>query len=220
MAERWIENEHAVHSAEWARLARAGPAGRVDAGRVARTAEFYGDRDAPRADGVLPAAFAVVRDGAGRVLLVRRADDLNWELPGGRIDVGESAVDAVVREVAEEAGLPITVTGLAGVYSDPSHVLVYAGEGARQQLAICFHARPQDNGGSSGNGAGGPPGPGRRPGSPGGHAEAGTGVRPDCVETVAAMWAERGELDRLVMHPAVRRRVDDAVTAPGHVHFD
>jgi ADP-ribose pyrophosphatase YjhB (NUDIX family) len=187
---------------------------------VARTAEFYGDRDAPRADGVLPAAFAVVLDGVGRVLLVRRADDLNWELPGGRIDVGESAVDAVVREVAEEAGLGITVTGLAGVYSDPSHVLVYAGEGARQQLAICFHARPMDNGGSSGNGAGGTTGPGRRPGSPGGGAEPATGVRPDCVETVAAMWAERGDLDRLVMHPAVRRRVNDAVTAPGHVHFD
>lgn len=217
MAAKWIADEHAVHSPEWSRLARAGPADRVDAGRVARTAEFYGDRDAPRADGVLPAAFAVVRDAAGRVLLVRRADDLNWELPGGRIDVGESAVDAVAREVAEEAGLRITVTGLAGVYSDPSHVLVYAGEGARQQLAICFHARPLDDGGSSGNGAGATPGPGRRPGSPGGDAER---VRPDCVETVAAMWAERGELDRLVMHPAVRRRVNDAVTAPGHVHFD
>jgi 8-oxo-dGTP pyrophosphatase MutT (NUDIX family) len=95
---------------------------------------------------VLPAAYAVVRDRVGRVLLVRRADDLNWELPGGRIDVGESAVDAVVREVAEEAGLGITVTGLAGVYSDPSHVLVYADEGARQQLAICFHARPRHGG--------------------------------------------------------------------------
>jgi hypothetical protein len=40
------------------------------------------------------------------------------------------------------------------------------------------------------------------------------------VETVDAVWAERGELDRLVMHPAVRRRVNDAVAAPGRVHFD
>jgi 8-oxo-dGTP pyrophosphatase MutT (NUDIX family) len=197
---------------------RAGRAMPGDAWRVARTAEFYGDRDVPRADGVLPAAFAVVRDGAGRVLLVRRADDLNWELPGGRIDVGESAVDAVVREVAEEAGLEITVTGLAGVYSDPSHVLVYAGEGVRQQLAICFHARPR--GEPAGNGAGSTSGAGRRAGSPGGSGQPATGVRPDCEETVDVMWAERGELDGLVMHPAVRRRVNDAVSAPGHAHFD
>jgi 8-oxo-dGTP pyrophosphatase MutT (NUDIX family) len=161
---------------------------------------------------VLPAAFAVVSDGDGRVLLVRRADDLNWELPGGRIDVGESAVDAVVREVAEEAGLGITVTGLAGVYSDPSHVLVYAGEGVRQQLAVCFHARPRESGGPSGTG--------RRAGSPGDRREPATAVRPDCVETVDVTWAERGDLDRLVMHPAVRRRVNDAVSAPGRAHFD
>jgi 8-oxo-dGTP pyrophosphatase MutT (NUDIX family) len=190
---------------------------------VARTAEFYGDRDAPRADGVLPAAFAVVRDRVGRVLLVRRADDLNWELPGGRIDVGESAVDAVVREAAEEAGLAITVTGLAGVYSDPSHVLVYAGEGARQQLAICFHARPRQRSGP-GNDC-----PARmtpavaRPGSRFESGHRGTGavsVRPDCVETVDVMWADLGELDGLVMHPAVRRRVNDAVSAPDRAHFD
>ncbi|MFZ2119232.1 MAG: NUDIX domain-containing protein, partial [Pseudonocardiaceae bacterium] len=41
----------------------------------------------------------------GRVLLVRRADDGYWELPGGRVEVGESASAAVVREVAEEAGV-------------------------------------------------------------------------------------------------------------------
>jgi ADP-ribose pyrophosphatase YjhB (NUDIX family) len=186
--------------------------------RVARTAEFYHDRDAPRADGVLPAAFAVVRDRIGRVLLVRRADDLNWELPGGRIDVGESAVDAVVREVAEEAGLAITVTELAGVYSDPSHVLVYAGEGVRQQLAICFHAHPRE-----GSEPGSVSGAAQRSGSQVNSrdlASGGSPVRPDCVETVDVMWADLGELDGFVMHPAVRRRVNDAVSAPGRAHFD
>lgn len=44
-----------------------------------------------RPRGLLPAAFAIVRNGPGRVLLVRRADDGYWELPGGRIEVGESA---------------------------------------------------------------------------------------------------------------------------------
>jgi 8-oxo-dGTP pyrophosphatase MutT (NUDIX family) len=103
--------------------------------------EYYHDVAAPQARKLLPTAFAVVRNGLGQVLFVRRADDGCWELPGGRVEVGESALAAVVREVAEEAGVTIKVTGLAGVYSDPSHVLAYpCGEGIYQQFAVCFHA--------------------------------------------------------------------------------
>jgi 8-oxo-dGTP pyrophosphatase MutT (NUDIX family) len=180
---------------------------------MARTAEFYRDPDAPLAEGVLPAAFAVVRDRWGQVLLVRRADDLNWELPGGRIDVGESAVQAVVREVAEEAGLGIVVTGLAGVYSDPSHVLVYAAEGARQQLALCFHARPEDHQ-NRGGGRGGSRG---RPRSV---VDECARVRPDGVETVDVRWAYPDALDGLAIHPAVRQRVDTALSEPFRAHFE
>src|SRR5207248_11651538 len=101
---------------------------------MART-EYYHDVAAPSARELLPAAFAEVRNGAGRVLLVRRADDGYWELPGGRVEVGESASAAVVREVAEETGVAIPVTGLAGVYSDPGHVLAYPrGRGMYQPL--------------------------------------------------------------------------------------
>ena len=47
----------------------------------------------------------IVRDG--RALLVREADSGFWELPGGRIDVGEEweAHDRILaREIAEELG--------------------------------------------------------------------------------------------------------------------
>ena len=87
-------------------------------------ARVYQDPWAPRAHDLLPAAFAAVRNDAGQVLLVRRIDDGNWELPGGRVEVGETARQAVVREVAEESGISIELTALSGVYSDPSHVLV------------------------------------------------------------------------------------------------
>ena len=94
--------------------------------------EYYHDVAAPQARELLPAAFAIVRNGVGEVLLVRRADDGYWELPGGRIEVGESASAAVVREVAEEADVTIKVTGLSGLYSDPGHVLAYPrGDGQR-----------------------------------------------------------------------------------------
>jgi 8-oxo-dGTP pyrophosphatase MutT (NUDIX family) len=161
---------------------------------VAREAEYYRDPSAPAAQGVLPAAYAVVRDDFGRVLLVQRADDGNWELPGGRIDVGESAVEAVVREVGEEAGVAIEVVGLSGVYSDPGHVLVYPDEGVRQQLAVCFHAHPRAPRGGAG--------------------------RPDGVETVAVVWVDPAATPRLQMHPAVRRRLADALDDPLRAHYD
>jgi 8-oxo-dGTP pyrophosphatase MutT (NUDIX family) len=152
--------------------------------------EYYHDPAAPAANSFAPAAFAVVRDDANRVLLVRRADDGLWELPGGRVEFGESAVQAAEREVAEESGVTVKVTRLAGVYTDPGHVIVYPATGeARQQFAVCFHALPV---------AGVP--------------------EPDGDETSEAAWVPIDWLDRLGMHPAMRRRISEAVSAPNHQH--
>lgn len=68
---------------------------------------------------LVPSAGVAVRDDEGRILLVRRADDHTWALPGGRMDVGESLLDCARRECREETGWDVTVTGLLGVYSDP-----------------------------------------------------------------------------------------------------
>jgi 8-oxo-dGTP pyrophosphatase MutT (NUDIX family) len=58
-------------------------------------------------------AFAVILDGDGRVLLVHRRDLDLWNLPGGRVEPGETPWQAVVREVREETGLDVKVTRLA-----------------------------------------------------------------------------------------------------------
>jgi ADP-ribose pyrophosphatase YjhB (NUDIX family) len=154
--------------------------------------EYYHDVAAPQARELLPAAYAVVRNGAGRVLLVRRLDDGYWELPGGRVDIGESASAAAAREVAEETDVAIEITGLAGVYSDPGHVLAYPhGGGVYQQLAVCFHALAPD-----------------------------TDARPDQDETSAAAWFDPEQATQLMMHPAMRQRLIDALTEPDRAHFD
>ena len=60
---------------------------------------------------------AVVLHG-DRVLLVKRGNAPargKWSLPGGLVNLGETTRDAVVREVAEECGLTITVAEVAGV---------------------------------------------------------------------------------------------------------
>lgn len=55
---------------------------------------------------------AVVVNGDGRVLLVRRAHEPlkgEWSLPGGGVEVGETLDAAVVRELFEETGLIVSV---------------------------------------------------------------------------------------------------------------
>ena len=57
-------------------------------------------------------AAGILQDRAGRVLISeRRCDgpfDGLWEFPGGKIAAGESAPDALRRELAEELGIDVT----------------------------------------------------------------------------------------------------------------
>jgi 8-oxo-dGTP diphosphatase len=58
----------------------------------------------------VPCVGAVVHDAVGRLLLIRRGHAPSagrWSVPGGRMEAGESEVEAVVREVAEETGLQV-----------------------------------------------------------------------------------------------------------------
>jgi 8-oxo-dGTP diphosphatase len=62
---------------------------------------------------VLVMGAAIVRDG--RVLAARRTDPHElaggWEFPGGKVEPGEDPVQAIVREVREELGCTVSVTG-------------------------------------------------------------------------------------------------------------
>lgn len=65
----------------------------------------------------IPAVIAVlVRDG--QVLLVRRShrpDRGLWGFPGGKIELGETAADAALRELQEETGVVGAITSLLDV---------------------------------------------------------------------------------------------------------
>ena len=65
------------------------------------------------------AVYAIVGGEDGTILLLRRSLDSKhfkhkWDLAGGTVDPGESFDVALVREVAEETGLQIEITGVAG----------------------------------------------------------------------------------------------------------
>jgi ADP-ribose pyrophosphatase YjhB (NUDIX family) len=65
--------------------------------------------------GALPVGDAAIID-AGRILLIRRADNGLWAMPGGMLDAGETPAQGVVREALEETGVACEVIALIGVY--------------------------------------------------------------------------------------------------------
>jgi 8-oxo-dGTP diphosphatase len=89
---------------------------------------------------VLAVSAAVFRDG--KVLLVRRARPPAlglFTLPGGGVEAGETLVEAIIREVAEETGLVIEPVAIAGhremIARDPD------GRVERHFVILAFAAR-------------------------------------------------------------------------------
>jgi ADP-ribose pyrophosphatase YjhB (NUDIX family) len=73
----------------------------------------------------------VVLDPQGRVFLIRHTYVPGWHLPGGGVETGETALEALARELREEACIAMDEPpALAGVFfnhwvSRRDHVLVY-----------------------------------------------------------------------------------------------
>ncbi len=75
-------------------------------------------------------------------MLIQRADNAHWGLPGGHVEPGESVAQAAVREVLEETGFAVEVGRLIGVYSDPERQTVESSSGECSQFVnLCFEAR-------------------------------------------------------------------------------
>ncbi|MFK7895738.1 MAG: NUDIX domain-containing protein [Myxococcota bacterium] len=88
-------------------------------------------------------------------LLMRRADNGFWGLPGGFVELGESVAEAARREVAEETGWASEIGALIGVYSEPKTQVVDYSDHARRGAAgpcrvqvvnLCFRAEAKQQG--------------------------------------------------------------------------
>jgi 8-oxo-dGTP diphosphatase len=71
---------------------------------------------------ILTTCGAILLNAAGQVLIVRRSDTdrhrpLQWDLPGGHVEPGESLEHALEREVQEETSLDLTGTPCRLVYA-------------------------------------------------------------------------------------------------------
>lgn len=85
-------------------------------------------------------AAAAIFDEDGRILLVRHSyGRLNWELPGGVAESGESPEQTAVREVAEETGLMVVPERVTGIYLESGHRL-----GAAMHFVLRCRREPDD----------------------------------------------------------------------------
>ncbi|MFF4738758.1 NUDIX domain-containing protein [Streptomyces sp. NPDC001262] len=80
---------------------------------------------APGRDFIGVGVGAMVFDDAGRVFMAQRGEQAKnevgaWEFPGGTVNFGERLKDAVCRELYEEYGIQVTVTGALGAFD---HIL-------------------------------------------------------------------------------------------------
>jgi 8-oxo-dGTP pyrophosphatase MutT (NUDIX family) len=93
------------------------------------------------------------------------------------MDLGERLAETVIREVREETGLDVDITGVVGIYSDPGHVIEYDDGEVRQEFNVCFTARMIG------------------------------GRLSFSAESTELRWVTPAELDALPMHQSIRLRI-------------
>lgn len=151
--------------------------------------DYYNDPHAPAANSIKPAVSAIVQDVAGRLLMIRRTDNDRHAIPGGGQEVGETLTEAAVREVEEETGIQIEVTGLVGLYSNPDHVIAYDDGEVRQEFSICFRARPTG------------------------------GELRTSSESSEVLWVDRNDLAGLNVHPSISLRIEHGLSEDSAPYF-
>ena len=63
--------------------------------------------------------FGIIYNEQNQVLLCHRQDYDLWNLPGGGMEINESPVECLKRELKEELGVEIRTSKLMGVYTKP-----------------------------------------------------------------------------------------------------
>ncbi|GGM82198.1 NUDIX hydrolase [Thermopolyspora flexuosa] len=66
----------------------------------------------------------VIVDDRGRVLLTQRADNGQWQAPGGVLEISEGITEGLRREVLEETGLTVEPVALTGVYKNMARGII------------------------------------------------------------------------------------------------
>ena len=102
--------------------------------------DYFCDPGSPKPNSIRPATAVALFHSGGKILLLHRKDNDKWTMPGGTLDFGESLTHCAVREVCEETGLQIRITGLVGTYTDPHILIAYSDGEVRQEFTFVYAA--------------------------------------------------------------------------------
>jgi mutator protein MutT len=90
---------------------------------------------------LLPGVRAIILNDRQEVLLQRRTDMALWGLPAGSVELGETALEALAREVREETALEARQAEPMALYSGPSQRFTYPNGDEIQCFAVAFIVR-------------------------------------------------------------------------------
>lgn len=74
------------------------------------------------------------------ILLIRRADNGLWDIPGGAVELGEAVEDTARRELREETALGAETLTLRGVFSGPEFQHTYSDGNVVEWVTVLFSA--------------------------------------------------------------------------------
>ena len=83
----------------------------------------------------------MILNSEGEILLQHRTDFDSWCGLGGRLEIGETVVEGLTREVFEETGLTIHNPKLIGIYSGPRYFGTYPDGNKTASIQTAFYTR-------------------------------------------------------------------------------
>ena len=155
-----------------------------------RRVDYWDDSDAPKPTSRKPSASVIVRNSGGDLLLLRRSDSGRWTIPTGGLKKNETLTRCAIRECREETGLDIEIVSLAGMFSDPRHVIAFADGEVRQPVNACFTGRVIG------------------------------GDLATSDEAAEVAWVPPARLDDYDIHPSIRRRIVHGLQGEAIPHVD
>ena len=90
---------------------------------------------------LLPGVRAIILNDREEVLLQRRTDLACWGLPSGSVELDETALEGLKREVREETDLEVRHAEPMALYSGPSQRFVYPNGDEIQSFSVAFIVR-------------------------------------------------------------------------------
>lgn len=104
---------------------------------------YYRDPTAPKPNGPLHIGTSIFIEYQEKCLLDHRQDNDSWALVGGGLDMEETFLQGIKREVWEETGIRLSDEEISfyDIYDDPSRIACYPDGNILRIITVVYRAR-------------------------------------------------------------------------------